>query len=41
MGKIVGKLDTEGKFQRTLNKLSAFIIWGVAIYLIVMLIQSF
>lgn len=32
-GKITRKLDNEGKFVIILNKVSAFIIWGVAIYL--------
>jgi L-lysine exporter family protein LysE/ArgO len=32
-GKIVGNFDSEGKFLRMLNKVSALIIWGVAIYI--------
>lgn len=32
-GKLVGSFDKEGKFLRMLNKISAVIIWGVAIYI--------
>ncbi|WP_066392871.1 LysE/ArgO family amino acid transporter [Neobacillus mesonae] len=40
-GKIVGNFDSEGKFLKIINKFSALIIWGVAVYLIVQLSQSF
>ncbi|GHI00801.1 LysE/ArgO family amino acid transporter [Neobacillus kokaensis] len=40
-GKIVGNFDSEGKLLKVLNKLSAFIIWGVAVYLVIQLAQSF
>ena len=32
-GKITRKLDNEGNFVIILNKVSAIIIWGVAIYI--------
>ncbi|MBA9083905.1 L-lysine exporter family protein LysE/ArgO [Fontibacillus solani] len=32
-GKIVGDFDNEGKFMRIINKISALIIWAVAIYI--------
>lgn len=40
-GKIVGNFDTQGKFLNAINKLSAIIIWGVAVYLMFQLTQSF
>jgi len=33
-GKIVGNFDTKGKFLKIINKVSALIIWAVAIYLV-------
>jgi L-lysine exporter family protein LysE/ArgO len=33
LGKVVGEFDTEGKWLKLINKLSAIIIWGVAIYI--------
>lgn len=39
VGKQVGKLDKSGKFIYVLNKVSAFIMWGTAIYLISALIS--
>ncbi len=33
VGRTVGNFDTEGKLLKTINKVSAIIIWGVAIYL--------
>ncbi|OCA80830.1 LysE/ArgO family amino acid transporter [Pseudobacillus wudalianchiensis] len=36
-GRAVGSLDTEGKFLKLLNKVSALIIWGVALYIAVQL----
>ncbi|MNI65961.1 Arginine exporter protein ArgO [compost metagenome] len=32
-GKIVGSFDNDGKFMRIVNKISALIIWSVAIYI--------
>jgi L-lysine exporter family protein LysE/ArgO len=37
-GKQIGKLDKSGKFMDILNKVSALIMWGTAIYLIVTLV---
>lgn len=34
LGRLMGKLDPEGKWMNLLNKVSALIIWGVAVYLI-------
>lgn len=34
VGRFVGKLDQSGKFLLVLNKLSALIMWGTALYLI-------
>lgn len=36
-GRTVGNFDTEGKLLRVINKISAIIIWGVAVYLAVQL----
>lgn len=33
-GRVVGKLDQSGRFLLLLNKLSALIMWGTAIYLV-------
>jgi L-lysine exporter family protein LysE/ArgO len=33
LGRLVGKIDTHGKYIRLLNKLSALIIFGVAIFI--------
>lgn len=38
-GKMIGKLDQTGKFLKTINKISACIIWFVAIYLIFKLFE--
>jgi L-lysine exporter family protein LysE/ArgO len=40
-GRTIGKLDTSGKIMIFINKLSALIIWGIAIYLLKSLIESF
>lgn len=40
-GKIVGNLDPNGKFLKFLNKISALIIWFVAIYLLIKLFEIF
>jgi L-lysine exporter family protein LysE/ArgO len=32
-GRLVGKIDTAGKVQNLINKVSALIIWFIAIYL--------
>ncbi|HEY4554471.1 MAG TPA: LysE/ArgO family amino acid transporter [Bacillaceae bacterium] len=38
-GKVAGRFDTTGRFLMLINKASALIIWGVAVYLAVQLIQ--
>ncbi|MCM3767709.1 LysE/ArgO family amino acid transporter [Neobacillus niacini] len=40
-GKIVGNFDSEGKFLRMLNKVSAIIIWSVAVYIAIQLFNTF
>ena len=40
-GKAVGQLDTNGKFLKGINKASALMIWGVAIYIAVQFIHLF
>ncbi|OEH92067.1 LysE/ArgO family amino acid transporter [Bacillus solimangrovi] len=40
-GKIVGNFDTEGKLLTLLNKVSAIIIWGVALYIAIELYNMF
>ncbi|QOR65117.1 amino acid transporter [Cytobacillus suaedae] len=39
-GRYVGKIDKDGSWLRKINKLSAIIIWGVALYLLIQLIGS-
>lgn len=39
VGKKVGQLDSEGKFLKIINKLSAVIIWAVAIYIAIQLVH--
>jgi L-lysine exporter family protein LysE/ArgO len=34
VGRLIGNLDHSGKFILLLNKISAMIMWGTAIYLI-------
>lgn len=34
VGRLVGKLDQTGQFINTLNKISAVIMWGTAVYLV-------
>lgn len=41
VGKIVGKLDSEGKLLKVINKVSAFIIWAVAAYIAWQLFKQF
>ncbi len=41
VGKIVGNFDTEGKILKVLNKVSAMIIWGVALYIAVQMYNMF
>ncbi|HEY9576139.1 MAG TPA: LysE/ArgO family amino acid transporter [Pseudobacillus sp.] len=36
-GRAIGSLDTEGKFLKIINKVSAIIIWGVALYIAIQL----
>jgi L-lysine exporter family protein LysE/ArgO len=40
MGRISGKLDKTGRFMRVLNKISAIVMWGAAVYLGFSLIQQ-
>ncbi|WP_027409373.1 LysE/ArgO family amino acid transporter [Anoxybacteroides tepidamans] len=40
-GRIVGHLDTEGRLLRLINKLSAILIWGVAVYIAGQLYYTF
>ncbi|MCY7484650.1 MULTISPECIES: LysE/ArgO family amino acid transporter [Paenibacillus] len=39
-GKVVGKLDSNGRLIRNINKISAIIIWAVAIYILKQLIEQ-
>jgi L-lysine exporter family protein LysE/ArgO len=39
-GRLVGSIDRDGRWLNRINKLSAIIIWGVAVYLIVQLIGT-
>jgi L-lysine exporter family protein LysE/ArgO len=39
-GKLVGQLDSSGRVLGVINKISALIIWGVAVYLIANLISG-
>jgi L-lysine exporter family protein LysE/ArgO len=39
-GRISGKLDQSGRFMLVLNKLSALVMWGAAIYLIFSLFKN-
>ncbi|MGZ4161566.1 MAG: LysE/ArgO family amino acid transporter, partial [Neobacillus sp.] len=38
-GSLIGKIDPTGRFILTLNKISALIMWGTAIYLFVSLFE--
>jgi L-lysine exporter family protein LysE/ArgO len=40
-GKLVGRFDTNGKIVKLINKVSAVIIWTVAIYIAVELVKMF
>lgn len=40
-GKMIGHLDTSGRILGLINKVSAIIIWGVAVYLAINLAQEF
>lgn len=40
-GRTVGNFDSEGKILRMLNKVSAIIIWGVAVYIASQLFNTF
>ncbi|MDN4606454.1 LysE/ArgO family amino acid transporter [Sporosarcina highlanderae] len=40
-GRLLGKMDTGGRFIGVLNKVSAFVVWGVAVYMAVRLIGGF
>lgn len=39
-GRLIGGFDTDGKIIRRLNQISALIIWGIAVYLGVQLMES-
>jgi L-lysine exporter family protein LysE/ArgO len=41
VGKMIGNFDTEGKILKVLNKVSAIIIWGVALYIAIELYNMF
>ncbi|WHY87165.1 LysE/ArgO family amino acid transporter [Neobacillus novalis] len=40
VGRISGKLDQSGRFMLVLNKLSALVMWGAAIYLVFSLFKN-
>ena len=40
-GRMLGKMDTGGKFIGILNKISAFVVWGVAVYMAIRLLGKF
>ncbi|MFS0690683.1 LysE/ArgO family amino acid transporter [Sporosarcina sp. 179-K 8C2 HS] len=40
-GRVLGKLDTSGKFIGMLNKISAVVVWAVAIYMAIRLLGKF
>lgn len=40
-GKVVGNFDIEGKLLKVINKVSAIIIWGVALYIAIQLYNMF
>lgn len=40
MGRVSGKLDQSGRFMLVLNKLSALVMWGAAIYLVYSLFKN-
>jgi len=39
MGRITGELDRSGKFLSILNKISALVMWGAAVYLLLSLLS--
>jgi L-lysine exporter family protein LysE/ArgO len=39
VGKVVGQFDTEGKLLKVINKVSALIIWAVAVYIAIQLLE--
>ncbi|MDA7026607.1 LysE/ArgO family amino acid transporter [Bacillus sp. CLL-7-23] len=41
IGRLIGHIDSDGKFLRIVNKISALMIWAVAAYISIQLIQSF
>ncbi|KYZ77839.1 lysine transporter LysE [Anaerosporomusa subterranea] len=41
VGKIVGNFDSEGKILKRINKVSAIIIWTVAVYIAIQLYNTF
>ncbi|WP_432361957.1 LysE/ArgO family amino acid transporter [Sporosarcina sp. UB5] len=40
-GRVLGKLDSSGKFIGMLNKISAVVVWAVAIYMAIRLLGKF
>ncbi|MCM3744890.1 LysE/ArgO family amino acid transporter [Sporosarcina luteola] len=40
-GRVLGKMDTSGKFIGMLNKISAVVVWAVAIYMAIRLLGKF
>ena len=40
-GRMLGKMDTSGKFIGMLNKISAVVVWGVAVYMALRLLGKF
>ena len=41
VGRMSGKLDKSGKFLLILNKISALVMWGAAVYLLITLLSNF
>jgi L-lysine exporter family protein LysE/ArgO len=39
-GKVIGHVDSSGKFIRIINKISALLIWGVAIFIAIQLMKT-
>jgi L-lysine exporter family protein LysE/ArgO len=40
IGRVSGKLDKSGNFLLTLNKISALVMWGAAVYLVISLLNK-
>lgn len=39
-GRLIGRLDTSGKFINSLNKVSAVVVWAVAVFMIIRLVKQ-